>query len=367
MAEREPKGILDIIANYKHLANPFYSLVYRGASGHAPEGKFRLSDRDSTNLARWNALGVASWLVPTSMLATYFANKWWDKKMSDAAHKSSVSRISAIRPTLTPDADLDNISNIIKDPKREVELVKSMVSKTADNPNDSSGAIQNWIKDVSASTLPLFAVPLSMLASKYAVDAIYARQMKKRLEAERVAIRNHQNLVDHEIMKAQGLIKGASDKTSWNPFRALYDPAFKARVDKFRVRDDGRVSAPGAILSAPVLGLLLGSGFVTALAYSYLRKNDKDTGTLDYIRKKSLGHNVMQNTPELGLEQFGVPVDQIVARPGDKKQPGYIDVSAAESAGPISQKQLLDNLEELKPEDLKGNVVEESKKKDALF
>lgn len=366
MAEKEPKGLLDIVANFKHLANPFHTLMYRGAAGHAPEGKFRLAKRDADNLALWNVLGTASWLAPTSMLAAYFANKWWDRKMTDAAHKSSVSRISAVRPTLTPDSDLNNISNIINDPRREVELVKSMVSKKAGG-SDEDGALATWVKDVAASTVPLFAVPLTMLASKYAVDTLYSKRLKNRLAAERVAIRNHQNLVDHEVMKTQGLIKGASGKEhSFNPFRTLYDSDFRDRVEKFRARKAGRVGPGGMILSAPVLGLILGSGFLTSLAFSYLRKNDKDTGTLDYIRKKSLGHNVMQNTPELGLEQFGVPVEQIVARPGDKKQPGYVELPAADTAKP-SIPALLDSLEELKPEASQGNVAEESKKKDALF
>ena len=149
MAEKEPKGLLDILANYKHLANPFHTMYYAGAAGHAPEGKYRLAKRDGTNLALWNALGVASWLVPTSALAAYFANKWWDKKMQDAVNKSSVSRISAVRPTLSPDADLNNISNVINDPEREVEAVKQMLSKNASKGRKDDDAIDEWVKNVA--------------------------------------------------------------------------------------------------------------------------------------------------------------------------------------------------------------------------
>jgi hypothetical protein len=378
MAEKEPKGLLDIIANYKHLANPFHALLYPGAGGRAPEGKYRLAKRDGTNLALWNALGVASWAVPTAALAAYFTNKWWDKKMHDATNKSVVSRISMVRPSLSPDSDLENISEIVEDPSRELNAIKAMLGKKAsgDGRKDDS-TVMEWIKNIAVGALPLYALPASALAAKFAVDKLYARNMRKRLEAERIAIQNHQNAIDHAIMTEQGLIKGASedDDVPWwrkyNPFLKNVNPAFKEKLDKANKDKEDRRGAFSAWFGAPVLGITLTSGLLAALAYNYLGKHDKDKETLEYLRKKSLGHNVMQHTPEIGLEQFGIPVTDIVARPGDKKQPGYVDVVDAEvkevPVDELKTAQLLENLEELKPAKTEGNVSEESKKEDALF
>lgn len=380
MAEKEPKGLLDIIANYKHLANPFHALLYPGASGRAPEGKYRLAKRDGTNLALWNALGVASWAAPTAALAAYFTNKWWDKKMHEATNKSVVSRISMVRPSLSPNSDLESISEIVEDPSRELNAIKAMLGKKAsgDGRKDDS-TVMEWIKNIAVGALPLYALPASALAAKFAVDKLYERNMRKRLEAERIAIQNHQNAIDHAIMTEQGLIKGASedDDDSWwpwpeyNPFLKNENPKFKEKLDKAKKDEEDRRGAFSTWFGAPVLGITLTSGLLAALAYNYLGKHDKDKETLEYLRKKSLGHNVMQHTPEIGLEQFGIPVTDIVARPGDKKQPGYIEVDADEvTAIPVKSptaSQLLENLEELKTEETKGNVPEESKKEDALF
>ena len=372
MAEKEPKGILDLLANYKYLANPFFSLSRAGAPGLAPEGRWRLAARDGLNLALWNSLGVASWAVPTAALATYFANKWWDKKMRDKTDKSVVSRLSAIRPALTPDADITNIDNITKDPKRELELVDALISKKADEPADVASAraddvaspLAGWLKDVAAGTLPLFAIPTSVLATQYVVNKIYENRLRKRLEQERVAIRNQQNAVDHELMKVQGLIKGAS-KSSEKDYRKMV----LEEARKNNKKDTSR-SLTGTILSAPIVGGLLGTGLLSFIAYKYLADKDKDSKTLEYTAEKSLGRNVMQDTPEIGLEQFGIPVTDIVSRPGDKKKPGYISKSDNEEKSnniDLNKKvNLLEDLEEVEPI-VAGDASQKPKKSDALF
>lgn len=371
MADKNDKkdmGVLDIVSDFKHLANPFYSLMHVAKPGTAPGGKWALAKDPNTNMALWNALGVASWLVPTSALAAYFTNKWWEKRMRDASNKSSVSRIAAVRPVLSPDDDLTNIKNIVEDPSKEVDEVLTAIEKTSSGNNSAVDSAGKWVKDVATSTIPLFTIPLSMIATKLAVDKIYSNRMKSRLEDERVAIRNHQNKLDHELMTIQGLVKGASSKQN-KPVVVDGVKITKDDVADYRKRRDeeakGKRGAVHAFMSWPILTTLMASGGLAALAFNYLKKHDKAGQTLEYVRKKSLGHNIMQTTPELGIEQFGVPVQDIVARPGDKKQPGYelaqnaVDANNVKALVEASAADTIADLEEVKPANKKSG--------DALF
>lgn len=370
MSNKSATNILDIIADYKHLANPLYTLGHEPDKDKAPGGSWALSKDDKWNMGLWNAVGVASWLLPTSALAAYFANKWWERKMRNAVKKAGVSRISTIRPTLTPDNDLKNIENIISDPAEEVravnKILKSASGEDEENrrPKDMGARVGDFLSDTTAATVPILAVPLTMWAAKTAVDKIYEKRMAARLREERIAIRNHQNLLDHEVLKLQGLIKGASKEDSISQEEA------REYLEDRKRESDGKTGLLTRALSVPILTALLGTSAIAVLASKYLNKNDNSRGLLKYVKEKSLGHNVMQTTPELGLEQFGVPVDQIVSRPGDKKQPGYelvdtvdavaIPIQATET--PQEDVKLVEELEELKPQN-----TEEKKKEDALF
>lgn len=316
--KQKSEGLLDIIANYKHLINPFYALGHVGTEGQAPGGAWALSKNPKVNLGLWNALGVSAVALPTAALAAYFTNKWWERKMRKAVNKASVAHIAATRPILSPDDDLSNISNIVEDPEAEVNRVRNLVLKHAAEPASTSlkDDTVDYVKGVAAATLPLFALPLSIGAAKYAIDKIYEKRMRRRLLEDRLKLRNYQNLVDYDIMKTQGLVKGASVSDK--------DRKIMQRIkDKELAREKGMRSPEGTIAAWPIVTALLGTGALAALAFTYLRNSDRARGTLNYVRKKVFGHNVMQTTPELGLEQFGIPVDRIVARPGDKKQPTY--------------------------------------------
>lgn len=386
MTKKAPEGLLDIIANYKHLANPFYSITHTPSNdSHAPGGKWALSDNKAVNLGIWNALGVASWALPTAALASYFTNKWWDRKMRKASKSARLSRLTAVTPRLTPDQDLSYIANVVEDPNREAELVDRLLKKSNDPEDKSiSGSLKNWFSGVAAASLPIAAVPLSMLAAKIAVDKLYSKSMEDDLADERVKIRNLQNAIDYRTMVAQGLVKrptqylipGAMSKKSSedsnNYKRYMSKEDAIAEIDRRDSRNRDKRGILNHYFSWPVLTAILGGGSLAMLAFNYLRNHDTDAKVLDFVRKKSLGHNVMQTTPEIGLEQFGIPTDQIIARPGDKKEPVYIDANGEDAPKTELEKRLLgysNNDPDLKSE-LEELVVKGSgkdNKADALF
>ena len=381
------EGVLDLVTKYRHMGSPFYSILTTPDQAKVPEGKWALSKNKALNMGLWNAIGVASWLLPTSALAAYFTNKWWDKKMRDASKKSQLSRLAAVNPRLTPDNDLNYIANVVDDPNREAEAVERLLKQSNEpesKPRQSVGKdLKDWFGGVVASSLPIAAVPLSMLAAKLAVDKIYSKSMESELEEDRVKIRNLQNAVDYRTMLVQGLVKPAVEKQQQamakrasgdeEPDLTKMTPKEQAQweLDRRNKEDEGKRNAVSHILAWPILAAVLGSGTLGLLAFNYLRKRDKDTQTLEFIRKKSLGHNVMQTTPEIGLEQFGIPVDQIVARPGDKNQPGYNLINEAPAT--VEQKllaasspNLLEDLDEVTPTADKKKA-DSSNKSDALF
>lgn len=380
------EGFLDLVTNYRGLGNPFFSILTTPEHAKVPGGKWALSKNKALNLGLWNAIGVASWLLPTSALAAYFTNKWWDKKMRDASKKSQLSRLAAVNPRLTPDNDLSYIANVVDDPNREAAAVERLLKQSSDpesKPRQSVGKdLKDWFGGVVASSLPIAAVPLSMLAAKLAVDKIYSKSMESELEEDRVKIRNLQNAVDYRTMLVQGLVKPAVQKQqeiakrasgSDEPDLNKMSPEDQAQweLDRRNKEDEGKRNAVSHVLAWPILAAVLGSGTLGLLAFNYLRKRDKDTQTLEFIRKKSLGHNVMQTTPEIGLEQFGIPVDQIIARPGDKNQPVYslidgVPASTEQKLLAASSPNLLEDLDEVAPAVAKKES-DSSSKSDALF
>lgn len=390
MADKDKKeeSLLDIATGYGHLRNPFYSISTVPAKGvkRAPGGKWAFSDNESLNTGLWNALGVASWAIPTAALAAYFANKWWDKKMRESAAKSRLSRLAAVNPRLTPDADLSYIANVIDDPNRESEAVDMLLknSNEADKSTESIGdKARGWFGGVLSASLPMAALPLSILAAKLAVDKMYSNSLERRLENERNKIRNIQNAVDYRTMVVQGLVKKPSQQLQPGTLTELVKEATEKSDKELHVeraakelerrekKEESTRSALNHYLSWPILTAVLGGGALSMLAFKYLRDHDKDTKILEYIKKKSLGHNVMQTTPEIGLEQFGIPVNQIVARPGDKNQPIYelasqlaTEEQPAKAAVPIETSVSPESLDML--EEVGGDSVE-TKKSDALF
>ena len=385
------EGFLDLVANHRSLLNPFYTISSDPHYAKAPSGKWALSKNKALNLGLWNAIGVASWLFPTAALASYFTNKWWDKKMRESAKKAQLSRLAATNPRVTPDDDLAYIANVVDDPNKEARAVESLLKSANEpgKPRQSVGRdIKDWLGGVLAASIPLATVPLSMLAAKIAVDKLYSKSLNSELMEDRTKVRNLQNAVDHRTMLLQGLIKQpqnhqpiqqsqvstiakqAKEKEKEKDLSSM-SKSERARwaINERNSEDKAKRGAVSHMVAWPILTAVLGSGAIGLLAFNYLRRRDKDSQILDFVRKRSLGHNVMQTTPEIGLEQFGIPVDQIVARPGDKKQPGYV---LAESAVvPIESKllsaastdlKLLDELEEVS-----ADTEPKSEKSDALF
>ena len=130
--------------NYLKLLNPFTTLAHTGEGDIAPTGKFALSRDPKTNLALWNTIGVSSWAIPLAIAANVASNRYWKKEIEKARKKRTVSKLEALRPRLSPDSDLDDISNIVDTPEEENRLIEEIEKKAsdvlfADEANDQPG------------------------------------------------------------------------------------------------------------------------------------------------------------------------------------------------------------------------------------
>jgi hypothetical protein len=343
--------MLKSIWKYRHLADPTATIRYTGKSESAPSGKWALSDDPKTNLALWNALGVAAVAVPTTAAATILANKYWDKWLDKKVTERSLSKINALRPQMSPNDDLDYTYNITSNPRKELmsilkdsdKLSKNASADQENRTSPESGAAKGAI----LSTLPLVAAPVATYLTVRAIQEGHAKRLRKKMLSERVAIRNMQDKVDHEILQEQGLIKGAN--MSESKAEAIW---------KRHGKDKDEESLFNLALSVPVAATLGLSTIGGILAYNKLSDSDKYKNRLKYMRDHILGANTLQESPRISLAKY--KTDAMVARPGDSTP-----VVIEETSSSVSDADKLRERTGL--EEVTDTDVAPTKKSDALF
>lgn len=368
---KKAESIMDIAAKYKHLANPFQSLISTGEwDKEAPRGKWALSKNPAVNLALWNSLGVASWAVPTAALAAYFVNKYHDKKLNDRSIKATVNKLKAAKPYVNIEKELAELQSDLDKRDEERDLLSPLVKSASgdrtvsDYDSGNKSKIIEWLAGATTSPLPLLTMIGGGLGAKYLVDKLYARGMKRRLLNERADMQDMQNAVDLDILRTQGLLKSSSaDKPEVSPEVAL--DVLRNRI----ARRDSERGLGGAVASWPIITGMLGTSLLGMLAMHYFNRADNEKKLLKDVRDKALGINAMQTPPELSLSALGVPVEDAISRPGDAKQPTYLvageDIKALPAPAEVVDAEVVEPIEGL--EELKSEDEEKKKKADALF
>lgn len=92
-------------------------------------------------------------------------------------------------------------------------------------------------------------------------------------------------------------------------------------------------------------------------AYHYLSKKDKNRAQLEFLRKKVLGSNTLQDSPQISLDSMPLAKEELIARTGDKNPTLMLGNSEApETLHPV----------DTNPDE---RILEEvvAKKKDAIF
>ena len=278
--------------NYLKLLNPFTTLAHTGEGDIAPSGKFALSRDPKTNLALWNTLGVSSWAIPLAIAANVASNRYWKKKIEEDRKKRTVSKLEALRPRLSPDDDLDDVSNILDTPEAENRIIEEIEKKA--NDGDSGlpligDAVDRGIK----SALPILAAPTALALTTAILHKKQKEEYKKQLLKERLALRNMHDKIQHEILVENGLIKGAKAPEKENTLSSF-------------------------LLDLPVVLSLGGAALAGAGTYHYLSKKDKNKAKIEFLRKKVLGSNTLQDTPQISLDSLPAVKEELIARTGDK-------------------------------------------------
>ena len=369
--DKSADSVLDVLSKYKHLANPFFSMTDTGKWDKiAPTGKWSLSKNPAVNMALWNSLGVAAWAVPTAAITSYFANKWWEKKMHDRSVKATINKLKVAKPYINVDKEIADLEEELD--RREADrsllskIVKTASSGTAaDYSQPENSATAQWIAGAAAGTLPILALVGSGLGTKYLVDALYKRGLKKRLLAERADMHDMQTAIDLDILRTQGLLKSSSEK----PSTTVSKEVAKDVLNNRRQKSTSERGIVGHLAAWPIIGGVLGTSFLTLLASHYLNRAENDRKLLKDVRDKALGVNAMQTPPELSLSALGVPVEDAISRPGDAKQPTYLvageDTKALPAPVEVVDAEVVEPIEGL--EELKSEDEEKKKKADALF
>lgn len=316
-----------ISSNYLKLLNPFTTLAHTGEGDIAPSGKFALSRDPKTNLMLWNALGVSSWAIPLAIAANAASHKYWKNQIEKDRKKRTVSKLEGLRPRLSPDADLDNLDNILNTPELENRAIEEIEKKASDD--SSIPLLGDAISRGAKAAVPIIAVPAALAATTAIMQKKQKEEYKRQLLRERLALRNMHDKIQHEILVENGLLKGAKAPEKENTLSSF-------------------------LLDLPVVLTLGGGALAGAGAYHYLTKKDKNKAKIEYLRKKVLGSNTLQETPQISLDSLPVKKEELIARTGDK-----------------NPTLLLEHTETLTPVDKNPDerVLEEvvAKKRDALF
>lgn len=300
--------MLGSIWKYRHLADPSATLRYTGKSDSAPSGKWALSDDPKVNMALWNTLGVTAVTAPTAAALTLLANKYWDKWLQKRVTERSLAKINAMRPQMSPNDDLEYTYNITTKPKKELMKIieqSQELSKNASAADDSR--MPKLIGDSFAASLPIIAAPTAAYLTIRAVQDAHKKRLRKKLLDERIAIRNMQDKVDHEILKEQGLVKDASMSTEE-----------AERIWDMHGKDKDKEPLFYSALTAPLAIALGASALGGVMFYNKLTDSDKYKNRLHYLRDHILGSNTLQDAPRISLAKFTKDNAGMTARPGDK-------------------------------------------------
>ena len=278
--------------NYLKLLNPFTTLAHTGEGDIAPTGKFALSRDPKTNLALWNTIGVSSWAIPLAIAANVASNRYWKKEIEKARKKRTVSKLEALRPRLSPDSDLDDISNIVDTPEEENRLIEEIEKKASD---DDSGIplIGDAVSRGLKAALPILAAPTALAVTTAILHKKQKEEYKKQLLRERLALRNMHDKIQHDILVENGLLKGAKAPEKENTLSSF-------------------------LLDLPVVLSLGGAALAGAGTYHYLSKKDKNKAKIEFLKKKVLGSNTLQDTPQISLDSLPAVKEELIARTGDK-------------------------------------------------
>lgn len=356
--------------NYLHLANPLYTLINSGEDVKDTPAGYEFSDNPRLNLAIWNAIGVAGTALPVAYLINTLVNRKTDADVESKMNKSLVSKLEAQRPRLVADPNLLDTSSFTELPKaelKELEELKATLSKSASDEDEEG--FMDWMGDKIKGMLaegiyagiPMATLPAAAIAGITLATETDKKRIKKRLQNQRMQLRNIQAYVDKRQLEEAGLVK--ADKST-ESVKDLND-----KMEKSASIHKASNSLPQLLLSdVPMVALTGGSAILGGALYNVLKDKDENLAIIDYLKKRQLGSNVTQETPRLSVVDLPVDPRSILATPGDKNEElAYEDPAdiITEYKGSKSDKKNAKGDERKKSDDDSKNS--KNSKKDAIF
>ena len=359
---------LKTILNHARLVNPARTIFSAGSSvwdapgGGDPNSKWRLAKSDKLNMALWNLIYSAPAAFGLAYLINNVANQRAENDVEKKLNRQLIDKVQATRPRLVADPNLADITSFTELPGEELRRIdaareqaaeksgnrKKLTKKAAGNLDEiATETVRDAVSDAFLSALPLTGAALAAYGGISLSNHLNKERIKKELLARRMQLRNLQAKLDHDMLVSRGLIKGASETVDQAKVDRMVAEA-KASTNTNRLQGDrGSTSSLwDMILRVPVLAhVLMATALVTG-AYSLLRKGDKNEKRLKHLKDMQLGSNVLQDAPQLSVLDLPVKAEDI------------LDVPAL-TAG---KEAVLD----VKPVD-EANIIQEVKKKDALF
>ena len=361
---------LDTLFRYKHLINPGATLVFDPKDiRSAPVGSLRLAKDPKTNLSLWNSIFVAGSMLPLAYLINTLSNKHYEAKIEDKLDSALVGKLSATRPRLVADSDLEDVSNLVDLPEKElkqIEAIKNSIKKKS-SKGSLSDRSDSWLDELSTkffsdlfkNALPMATVPAAMLAGIGLSNYLNKARIKDDLEERRIQLRNIQSKIDRAQLQQAGLVKSDSET----------ELTKKASKDAMHPTSKQLASSPSiALIDSPALAWLIMSGVLAVGAHGLLKSRDKNVAKIDYLIKRQLGSNTLQDTPKIGVVDLPVKPSEILAVPGDYRQETYIDDDDDDDKTKGERKELPEKKAKmLENKELFEEVTPKYKEKDAIF
>lgn len=355
---------------FLHLLNPLSTFLMSGSEpGDAPTGKLRLFDNDKMNLAAWNTIGTAAWMLPAALIVSRLANKREHDSIKKAMAESLTQRLHAARPTISGTAKVDDdISNMLnKELEKRIGKEMSKEASDSSNPYKSTPttelvgmAFKGGAKEVAdaaaeaadtgkewastalgkivthgiAPALPVAIPALLALLVARAHNKTLKKEVHEALMQDRDNLKREQRAIDRIALESQGLIKAAST-----------------------------MELGKSLLTAPLtLAVLLSAG-AGILGYKYFRKADDSAAKVKLLKEQILGSSHLQDTPKLTLAELPVDIVEMTAVPGSTKKETL--AIADPVSGAIEELAKSDDVVDIDP--ILEEVTTKKPKKDAIF
>lgn len=302
------------VSNLFKLAMPTHSLF---GSTDVTEGLPVLNKNPRANMILWNtivsSLGVGGLVAAIKALSAESHDERWRRKQDEAL----ATKVNSIMPIARPDT---TVTDDDKDTRKQLkELAMHDMLADSDMSKKAADNVGDFVTELLAPTIPLIGAGTAAVIANNAVDSHYINKSEEALDKQ---IAQYQ--AELESLQARILAKRVKSNSSVKKLDTdttdIYKTANSTLDGVNRVRRlfgllDDDIKSPGdmslwdIIVKYPFVSSLAIGVPITAGAYMFFNKNDKDRKTVNTM--EDVAATNLSNVPPrlmLALDENGNPM-----------------------------------------------------------